>query len=123
MNIRWVKTPLNTQIIDTALSQCGDWLRFDAWCWLLGSEYQPQPITDHLRKSLAVEDSVLVMRVDPSDYGGFAAPWVWEWINKYREPNVSTALENSLSASNLLAGKAPTGLGGLSALSNPFRRT
>lgn len=86
LNIRWVKSQINPEGIEEILSQAGDWMRFDAWSWLIYSSYSAHDITSALRGKLLPEDNIMIIACDPTDYSGFAQQWVWDWINKYRTP-------------------------------------
>ncbi len=82
VSIRWVKTALSPTSIENVLGRHEDWLRFDGYTWLVSSHLSAQDITNQLREVLTVEDNILIVKCDVSDYGGWAQPWVWEWINK-----------------------------------------
>jgi len=86
LNIRWVKSQINPEGIEETLSVAGDWMRFDAWSWLIYSSYSTHDITSALRGKLLPEDNIMIIACNPNDYAGFAPPWVWDWINKYRTP-------------------------------------
>jgi hypothetical protein len=86
LNIRWMKSQINPERIEAFLSEAGDWLRFDAWSWLMYSSYSAHDIASALKEKLLPEDSIMIIACDPNDYSGFAQPWVWDWINKYRSP-------------------------------------
>jgi hypothetical protein len=87
VNIRWVKTQADPTRVELVLSRYGDWLRFDAYSWLCGSEHNAYAITNALRGALNIEDSILVLKCDLSDYNGFAQQWVWDWVAKYLPSN------------------------------------
>jgi hypothetical protein len=95
-------------------------MRFDAWSGLIYSSYSTHDITSALRGKLLPEDNIMIIACNPNDYAGFAPPWVWDWINKYRTPMAglgmvppSTAQANpGNSLSKLLA----------DALTNPLHR-
>ncbi len=81
VSVRWVKTPMNLQSMDNALRPVGDWIRFNGYLWLVWTDQRPDQITAAVRSvATSAEDSVLVIASDPADFGGWAAPWVWEWI-------------------------------------------
>ncbi len=117
LNVRWVKTQVNTQIIENILNRAGDWFRFDGWSWLIASDYSAIDITNALRTVLSPEDSILVIKCDPDDYGGFAPTVTWEWLGKYRSP--SSALSSGLGALGPRGAQSgaipprPPGLGGM----------
>jgi hypothetical protein len=122
VNVRWVKTEFNTDAIEKQLGQCGDWLRFNGWAWLSYSTYSAGSIANHVRIALANDDNIMVIKCDPNDYGGWAQPWVWDWINKKRPPAANSmglsaigGLGGGGSAENALSGH------GMSS-PNPFDR-
>lgn len=116
LNVRWVKTQLNTHLIENILNKAGDWFRFDGWSWLVASEYSASDITNALRTVLTPDDSILIIKCDASNFGGFAPQLTWEWLNKYR-PEVPRALNSGLGAlasnSALSSAFPPPGLGGM----------
>lgn len=111
LNIRWVKTQVNTQIIENVLNGAGDWFRFDAWSWLLASEYGAADVMNALRTVLKPEDSILIIKCDPDDYSGFAPTMVWEWLNKYRTQSVAVNAGLGANALSMRPPPNPPGLG------------
>jgi hypothetical protein len=111
LNVRWVKTDPNTKIVEDVLNRAGDWFRFDAWAWLLVSDYPAHQLSEALRSVLASEDSIFIIQADPNNYGGYAPPVMWEWLSKYRPAGLSglsglNALgANSGGLSNALTGR------------------
>jgi hypothetical protein len=88
INIRWISTAhtdANIQKMDLAIGQAGDWLRFNGFTWLVWTNANANQLNDLVRKVAShLDDSVLVIAVDPSDFNGWAPQWVWEWINSKR---------------------------------------
>lgn len=84
--------------MDTALTQAGDWIRFTGYNWLIWTNFSASDITKLARSVLKhPEDSVLVIAVDPRDYSGWAAPWVWQWIDSKTNPAIGlNPLQNKL---------------------------
>jgi hypothetical protein len=113
LNIRWIKSQINPEIIEDVLSQAGDWLRFDAWSWLVYSSYSAHDISSALQRKLSAEDSILIIACDPNDYNGFAQQWVWDWINKYRTP-----IPERAGLGEVFSGNALNPTGGLFGLSS-----
>ena len=111
LNIRWIKSQINPEIIEDILSEAGDWLRFDAWSWLIYSSYSAHDITSALRGKLLPEDNIMIIACDPTDYSGFAQQWVWDWINKYRTPQggLGGFVPNPLSIPERGLGMVPPG--------------
>jgi hypothetical protein len=82
VSVRWNKTPMNPELVDRALGSKGDWLRFNAQCWLDWTSETENQLNASLMAILHKEDSVLVMRVDPINYTGWAPKWVWDWVKE-----------------------------------------
>jgi hypothetical protein len=115
LNIRWApESPANPEVIEEVLSNAGDWLRFGAWSWLVHSAYSAHDISAALQHKVSSDDSILIIACDPTDYGGFAQPWVWEWINKYK-PMLAGLGVGMIAPSNRVGG-----LGGMPKPTNPL---
>jgi hypothetical protein len=87
ITIRWVETPStveNIQRIDALLSALGDWVRFSGMTWLLATDHSSPDIYAKLATFLKKDDSELIIRADPSDYSGWAAHWIDNWITSKR---------------------------------------
>jgi hypothetical protein len=84
INLRWVKTPMNAEVIDQTLNPFGDWLRFNASTWLLDTSSPISSVREAIRALLQAEDSILIIKADPTEFEGWAAPWIWEWIRSKR---------------------------------------
>ncbi len=80
LNIRWVKSKIDPQIIENVLNRAGDWFRFNSWAWLLASDYSPNDIINAVKSVLTPEDSVLMIKCDLSVCGGLAPPVTWDWV-------------------------------------------
>lgn len=100
LSIRWVKTPINSQLIDNALMRAGaDWLRLDSWQWFVYSNMSAAQISEIIRGVLHREDSLVVMRCDLSDYSGWLPEWVWNWFSNKRAQQYGSAGLGSLGGS------------------------
>jgi hypothetical protein len=102
VSIRWVKSPIDISRIDAVLSNYGDWLRFSSFSWLIASTSSAIIINEAIMAVLLPEDNILVLKCDLSDYSGFAQPWVWEWVAKFR-PNALGGLAAYLPEANVNA--------------------
>jgi hypothetical protein len=80
VGIRWVDTPINAALIDGLLNSIGDWIRYNGMTWFLSTEKSAGEIYEILRHHLKVGDSTVVVAMDPSDYQGWAATWIWDWF-------------------------------------------
>jgi hypothetical protein len=85
VSVRWVKSSMEPARVDSVLGNHGDWLRFHSMLWLVWSNSNATVITGSVKSVLLPEDSILVMAVDLYDMGGWAQPWVWDWITSKRE--------------------------------------
>ena len=92
LNIRWVKTPINPQIIENILNRAGDWFRFDGWSWLVASDYGPNDIANALKSVLTPDDSILLIKCDTSSYSGFAPQATWDWLDKHKVSGLAGAI-------------------------------
>jgi hypothetical protein len=101
-----VKTFPKPEEVDKILGWAGNWLRFDAWSWLIATERPAHEVNAALRTVLAPEDSILIIRCDPNDYSGFAQQWVWDWIDGYRD-RPSNALSAGLAGGYVRGALAP----------------
>jgi hypothetical protein len=80
--VRWNTEPTmaNINAVDAALGKIGDWVRFSGANWLIWTDETAVPIYSELRSVLTQNDSEIVLKLDPSDYTGWAPPWIDEWI-------------------------------------------
>jgi hypothetical protein len=79
ITIRWGQAP-NTDKIEKALAPVGNWLRFSQDSWLFWSSLTAQQIYVVVAPVLTTSDFELIMRVNETDWYGFAQPWIWNWI-------------------------------------------
>ncbi len=74
INIRWIKTPQTLAAIermDATIQTAGDWIRFNGFTWLVWTNADAAYLTSLVRQVVPFpEDSVLIVAVDPSDWGG-----------------------------------------------------
>src|SRR5262245_47393630 len=92
--VRWVDSRLEPQRVDLALSPMGDWFRYNPMTWFVWTDWRTGAIARELRSSLGGNDSVVVMRVDPSDLDGIAPTQTWQWLQSKAPRN---ALADMLS--------------------------
>jgi hypothetical protein len=81
--IRWVKTTRNNDLIENAIAPLGTWLRFDSNVWLLRSNHTSREIYSALAAILHPDDQEIITRLDPTDYMGWLAQWIINWINQH----------------------------------------
>lgn len=87
--------PVNRMIppheIDATLTPLGDWFRFNGLSWFVESEASAAQIQSGVRQALTNSDSLVVVKVDLSDYSGWAPRETWDWLqSKLRLANVLT---------------------------------
>lgn len=83
VTVRWVYSVVNPPLIDAALSEIGEWIRFNAETWFVNSDRSPTEIRNLIIKHMSIEDNCLVVPLalyEPAD--GWAPPWIWEWLAK-----------------------------------------
>jgi hypothetical protein len=81
--------------VDQALSPLGDWLRYNGLTWFVSTNLPAAEVNIAVRTALSSSaDSVLVLRVEPSDFAGWAPPDVWSWFqSKQPRPTMSSYLQ------------------------------
>jgi hypothetical protein len=72
--------------IDLALNPVGDWLRFNPTTWFVFTHLDADHVSTTVRQVLSPSDSVLVIRAEPRDVGGWAPADVWDWLQSKRPP-------------------------------------
>ena len=87
--IRWIRTPLNPPFVDGLLTPLGDWVRFNGFTWLLWTDRKAHGIYEQLKPNFQTEDTILVLKCDPRDFQGWAAPWIGKWLED-KKISVST---------------------------------
>jgi hypothetical protein len=80
--------------IDHALKPAGDWLRYNTSTWFVFTHWDADHVSFTVRQALSPSsDSVLVIRADPSDFGGWAPPDVWTWIRSKQVQSMASYLK------------------------------
>jgi hypothetical protein len=89
ISVRWVATDIDPPRIDAVLSQHGDWIRYSGMQWLVWTDTKAIALSNSIQHVLTPADSILVLAVDLRDHdiGGWAAPWVWNWIASKTQPS------------------------------------
>lgn len=82
VGIRWIKTPLDTAKVDALLGANGDWYRFNGYTWLFWTELDHHQAYSLLRPQFHTDDSLLILKADPSVYQGWAPKELWDWLAK-----------------------------------------
>jgi hypothetical protein len=115
--LRPVDTPINSEtisVLDQVMSSFGDWFRFNGLTWFLETDANSADIQKQVRLLLSSNDSVVVLKLDLSEFNGWASPDLWKWLqSKETFANAMTALGGASTGMNALLGGGPTGLGGL----------
>lgn len=72
---------MKTTELEPVFDQLGNWARFNGWSWFVFTEKTPKEIYNVLVSQIANDDSVLILRADPSNPQGWAPKWLWEWLS------------------------------------------
>jgi hypothetical protein len=80
ITVRWHVMPPKHEGVEAAIAPHGRWMRFSGHSWLFWTTKNSQQINDLLAAVLTGNDSQIIVRIDQSDWYGFAQPWVWNWI-------------------------------------------
>jgi hypothetical protein len=86
VSLRWIETAMNPEMIDSVLGSLGDWFRFNGYTWFVTTDKTVWQIDSAVRARLTAGDSVLVIRVEPSEHAGIAPEWVWAWLKSKQNP-------------------------------------
>ncbi|MDR3428782.1 hypothetical protein [Silvimonas sp.] len=74
----------SNETIEGALYQVAkDWLRFARGQYLIAAEGGPEPIFEAVRKSIKLNDDVVVIEINLSNRMGWASNLAINWIKKY----------------------------------------
>jgi hypothetical protein len=108
-----------TSAIDLVLNFIGDeWIRYSLNNWIIWTEKPASEIDSLVRRQLAADDQILIFALNTDDRAGFAAPWVWEWLEARKKARAQT-LSDILMQTPGLGGSL--GLGTQSQGSNVLR--
>ena len=72
--------------IDNALNDFGDWLRLNAFTWLIFASADPRTISLKVEQSVDPGSRILVVRASPRNLYGEQPKWVWDWIQARVSP-------------------------------------
>lgn len=73
--------------IEATLNKATDWFRYDQGSYLVYSGRSASGWHVLLKPHLGQDGSLLVMKVDLSDYQGLMQPSVWAWLEEKKEKN------------------------------------
>jgi hypothetical protein len=62
----------------------GDWLRFNAYTWLVWTDKTVEEWYEILRHHITQADQVLIGPIDLKERAGWSQKWVWDWIDRAR---------------------------------------
>jgi hypothetical protein len=97
--------------VDSALNATGDeWIRYSFSNWIVWTEKPASEISRAVRGGLGSDDQVIVAELNLNERDGWAAKWIWEWLDS-RKPGVRNS-----SLAEILSQSGPH-VGGISALS------
>ena len=74
----------------------GDWLRINAFTWLIWTDRTTAQVSDHFRAAFGPNDIIVVTYLEPKQAAGSAPQWIWNWINS--KANINQGLGAALSA-------------------------
>jgi hypothetical protein len=92
--IRWVHSEPQPARVDGALSPLGDWFRYNPETWFVTTDRELSAVDSAVRKVLGFNDSILVIGVDPYEFGGVGPPQVWSWLKARQDPTLSALLRS-----------------------------
>ena len=98
-----------------------DWLRYSFNCWIVWTARPASDFLYALKPRIGASDSILIVKLDPSDRTGWQPKWIWDWMDRKRQlgPPPPPALPPRDLASLLSLGQSPFGYGGFGGLLNP----
>jgi hypothetical protein len=67
------------------MSAMGDWYRFNGFVWFLETDHVAANIQSRLKPLMAENDNVVIVRLDLSDYHGWASQDVWNWLGSKKD--------------------------------------
>jgi hypothetical protein len=83
VTIGFAKTPKTTELEAAVFdSQASDWIRFNSNTWIVYANHTAVQWYEILRVHLTKDDNLLVMRVQPNDYYGWAPEWIWKKLQE-----------------------------------------
>lgn len=87
--IRWVKTPMNADLIDAVLMPplAKDWLRYNGNTWFVKTDASAQEVFLAVGKVLQKDDSTFITNIGATDLAGWAPPMVWDWFKRNTTKN------------------------------------
>jgi hypothetical protein len=86
VSIRWVTTEPDVQTIDGLLNTATDWFRLNGLTWLVWTDEPRNALALRIKARLKPEDSVIILKVDPTKAAGWAPPELWNWLNDKNKP-------------------------------------
>jgi hypothetical protein len=111
--VRYVTRLVRPEEIDEALTgKVQDWFRFNGLTWLVQTSMDASQVSALVNNVLTRDDSVAVLKVDLSDFHGWAPSETWTWLQS------KMTLSDFMATKNRLAGG--TSLGGLAGLGAKF---
>ena len=110
-----------THAVDLVLNLTGDeWIRYSVNNWIIWTEKLAPEIDSLVRQQLAPDDQILIFALNADDRAGFAAPWIWEWLDARKKslaPTLNDILMQTLGIRSTALGISNLG-GGTNALRN-----
>ena len=60
-----------------------DWLKYSGECWIVWTSVDKDKLKERFSPLVKPNGKLVLLKVDPSEYGGFAASETWAWLRKY----------------------------------------
>jgi hypothetical protein len=62
-----------------------DWYRYTPNCWIVWTSSSAERWYERLRPYIKDDDSMLIVKIDPSDRQGWVSTRVWQWLKDHEE--------------------------------------
>lgn len=91
---------IDRQTIEARLTDLGrDWMGYNALSWMLWTNKSIITVSEMISGHLEPADHLLVVSVNTAEIpSGRLAEWMWEWINRPRDPLTGDVLTPKLPA-------------------------
>jgi hypothetical protein len=60
-----------------------DWYRYAPNCWIVWTSSSAERWYERLRPYIKDDDSMFIVKIDPSERQGWLSTSIWEWLNKH----------------------------------------
>ena len=80
-SISFCTSSLRPFVFDNAMSELGDWVRFNAVQWYLWTDKDKRQVVDEISTWLVGTEQFVVVVVQSEEAAGQAPEWFWKWLN------------------------------------------